>query len=110
MDPIALFYRSVNLVLLPVVDSGLHKISAVPRYYEGTWLIGSIFLVTVFLNLRIPRFYCRFICPLGALLGVLGRFALWRIGKTRDECSNCQLCDADCEGACQPSGGIRISE
>ena len=110
LDPIALFYRSVNLVLLPAVDSGLHKISAVRRYYEGTWLIGSIFLAAVFLNLWIPRFYCRFVCPLGALLGVLGRFALWRIGKTQDECPNCQLCDANCEGACQPSGQIRISE
>jgi polyferredoxin/Pyruvate/2-oxoacid:ferredoxin oxidoreductase delta subunit len=110
LDPIALFYRSVNLVLLPVVDSGLHKISVVRRYYEGTWLIGSIFLAAVFLNLWIPRFYCRFVCPLGALLGVLGRFSLWRIGKIREECPNCQLCDADCEGACQPSGQIRISE
>ena len=109
-DPIALFYRSVNLVLLPVVDSGVHKLSAVQRYYEWAWVIGSVFLVAVFLNLRIPRFYCRFVCPLGALLGVLGRFALWRMGKTRNECTNCQLCDADCEGACQPSGQIRISE
>jgi polyferredoxin len=110
IDPIALVHRSVNLVLLPVVDSVVHKLSPVQRYYEGAWLIGAIFLVTVFLNLRTPRFYCRFICPLGALLGVLGRFALWRIGKTRSECANCKLCDADCEGACQPSGQIRIGE
>ncbi|NIS62154.1 MAG: 4Fe-4S binding protein, partial [Proteobacteria bacterium] len=110
IDPIALVHRSVNLVLLPVFDSGVHKLSPVQRYYEGAWLIGAIFLLTVFLNLRIPRFYCRFICPLGALLGVLGRFALWRIGKTRSECANCRLCDADCEGACQPSGQIRTGE
>jgi ferredoxin len=110
IDPITLVYRSVNLVLLPVVDSGVHKLSPIQRYYEGAWLIGAIFLVTVFLNLRIPRFYCKFICPLGALLGVLGRFALWRIGKTRSECANCRRCDANCEGACQPSGQIRIGE
>jgi polyferredoxin/formate hydrogenlyase subunit 6/NADH:ubiquinone oxidoreductase subunit I len=110
LDPIALLHRSVNLVLLPVVDSGIQRLSVSQRYYEGAWLIGAIFLATVFLNLRIPRFYCRFICPLGALLGVLGRFALWRIGKTRGECANCRHCDSDCEGACQPSGRIRISE
>jgi len=110
LDPIALVYRSVNLVLLPVVDAGIHKLSTIQRYYEGAWLIGAIFLAAVFLNLRIPRFYCRFLCPLGALLGVLGRFALWRMGKTRDECTACKLCDADCEGACQPSGEIRINE
>jgi polyferredoxin len=110
LDPIALVYRSVNLVLLPVVDAGVHGLSATQRYYEGAWLVGTIFLAAVFLNLRIPRFYCRFICPLGALLGVLGRFALWRIGKAKEECSNCELCDAECEGACQPSGRMRISE
>jgi polyferredoxin len=110
LDPIALVHRSVNLVLLPVVDSGVQRLSVSQRYYESAWLIGAIFLVTVFLNLRIPRFYCRFICPLGALLGVLGRYALWRIGKTRSECANCRLCNADCEGACEPSGRIRISE
>ncbi len=110
LDPAALFYRTVNLVLLPVVDAGVHKLSAIRRYYEGAWLIGAIFLAAAFLNLRIPRFYCRFVCPLGALLGVLGRFALWRMGKARDECTACNLCDADCEGACQPSGKIRISE
>ena len=110
LDPIALVYRSVNLVLLPVVDSGVQKLSVSQRYYEGAWLIGAILLTTLFLNLRIPRFYCRFICPLGALLGVLGRFALWRIGKGADECTGCKLCEAHCEGACQPSDQIRISE
>jgi len=110
LDPIALIYRSMNLVLLPVIDAGMHKLSTIQRYYQGAWLIGVIFLAAVFLNLWIPRFYCRFVCPLGALLGALGRFALWHIGKARDECTACKLCDADCEGACQPSGQIRISE
>ena len=109
-DPIPLLHRSVNLVLLPVLDASFQKISANARHYEGAWLIGAIFLTAIFLNMRVPRFYCRFICPLGALLGVLGRFALWKIGKTETECSNCLLCEANCEGACEPSGEIRISE
>jgi polyferredoxin len=109
-DPIPLLHRSVNLVLLPVLDASFQKISTNARHYEGAWLIGAIFLTAIFLNMRVPRFYCRFICPLGALLGVLGRFALWKIGKTESECSNCMLCEANCEGACEPSGEIRISE
>ena len=106
LDPIPLFHRSVNLTLLPLSE----RLSVSSRYYQGSLLIGAIFLTTVFLNLRIPRFYCRYICPLGALFGVLGTFSLWRIGKSGNECSQCQLCDTDCEGACQPVDKIRINE
>ncbi len=106
LDPIPLFHRSINLTLLPLAEN----LSAGQRYYQGSFLIGAIFLTTVFLNLKVPRFYCRFICPLGALFGVLATFSLWRIGKSGEECSQCQLCDTDCEGACQPTDKIRISE
>ena len=106
MDPIPLFHRSINLTLLPFSES----LSASQRYYQGSVLIGAIFLTAVFLNFKVPRFYCRFICPLGALLGVLGTFSLWKIGISGDKCSKCQLCDTDCEGACQPADKIRLSE
>jgi ferredoxin len=106
LDPIPLFHRSINLTLLPLAE----RLSASQRYYQGSLLIGAIFLTAVFLNLKVPRFYCRFICPLGALFGVLGTFSLWRIGRSADECSQCQLCDTDCEGACQPADKIRLSE
>ncbi|MDH3803326.1 MAG: 4Fe-4S binding protein, partial [Deltaproteobacteria bacterium] len=106
LDPIPLFHRSINLTLLPLAE----RLSASQRYYQGSLLIGTIFLTAVFLNFKVPRFYCRFICPLGALFGVLGTFSLWRIGKSGDKCSQCQLCDTDCEGACQPTDKIRLSE
>jgi polyferredoxin len=111
LDPIPLIHRSVNLLLLPLCDATIQQFSASQRYYEGTWLIGTLFLVTVLLNLKIPRFYCRFICPLGALYGVLGRFALWRLGKkTGEGCANCAFCEANCEGGCEPAGQIRLPE
>ncbi|MHC4457564.1 MAG: 4Fe-4S dicluster domain-containing protein, partial [Planctomycetota bacterium] len=53
---------------------------------------------------------CRFICPLGALFGIISRFAIWRIGKNQAECINCKLCEQRCEGGCEPSGNIHISE
>ena len=43
-------------------------------------------------------------------MGLLGRNALWRVARTTASCSQCAACDADCEGACQPSGQIRTSE
>jgi polyferredoxin/ferredoxin len=110
LDPIPLVYRSINLIVLPLVDHTSLSISAIPRVYEGTWLIAVIFLSAVLLNLAIPRFYCRFICPAGALFGLLSRFALWRVGKTKNECVDCHLCEKNCEGACSPTSQIRTNE
>ena len=110
LDPISLISRSFNLALLPIADRAADLVSVSARFYEGAWLIFAIFLAAVLLNLAVPRFYCRFICPLGALFAILSRFALWRIGKKQSECIDCKLCEQSCEGGCEPSGNIKISE
>ena len=110
LDPIPLLTRSVQLVLLPILDRGTYLTSVNARYYEFGWLILAIFAVAVLLNLVIPRFYCRFLCPLGAFLGIISRFAIWRIGKTKSECINCKMCEKACEGGCEPSSNIKIAE
>jgi polyferredoxin/formate hydrogenlyase subunit 6/NADH:ubiquinone oxidoreductase subunit I len=110
LDPIAVITRSFNLLLLPIADSSANLISVPRRFYEGAWLVFAIFVAAVLLNLVIPRFYCRFVCPLGALFGVIDRFAIWRIGKNPNECIDCKLCERNCEGGCEPGGNIRISE
>jgi len=110
LDPITLVTRSFNLLLLPVIDRTVNLVSVSARFYEGAWLIFTIFLTAVLFNLIIPRFYCRFICPLGALFAIISRFAIWRIGKMQSECSDCKLCNKACEGACEPAGKMRISE
>lgn len=110
LDPIPFIYRAVNLVLLPVMDGPVHVTAEIPRFYAGSGLVGLLFLAVLLLCLRVPRFYCRFVCPLGALLGLLSRWSLWRMGKSDDRCRECRQCEAHCEGACAPSRSIRISE
>jgi len=110
LDPIPLVTRSVNLVVVSVLDRGFNFVSVSKRFYEGAWLIFAVFLMAVLFNLVIPRFYCRFVCPLGALFGIIDRFAIWRIGKNTNQCNNCNLCEKNCEGGCEPAGNIRISE
>jgi polyferredoxin/NAD-dependent dihydropyrimidine dehydrogenase PreA subunit len=110
LDPIPLVTRSVNLMLLPIMDSADKFISVTQRYYTEAALILVVFFVALAMNLLIPRFYCRFICPTGALLGIIDRFALLRIGKTHAHCADCLRCERACEGACHPAGNFRISE
>lgn len=110
LDPIPLLYRSVNLALVPLFDGTVVQLSSSFRFYDGAWVIGAIFTAALALNFLRPRFYCRYICPLGALFGILSRYAIFRIGKTKTECINCELCEKNCEGACSPTARIRINE
>ena len=110
LDPIPLFYRSVNLTLLPLIDGRAVSLTPASRLYPGSILIGVVFWSAVLLNLLIPRFYCRFVCPLGALFGVLGRNAIYRVGQRGEGCTACGACDLHCEGGCEPSSAIRSAE
>lgn len=105
LDPLALLHRSINLAVQPLLDR--HPL---PRFAEGAGLVGALFAAALLLNLRVPRFYCRFLCPLGALLGLLARLSLWRIGRAPAACTDCRLCERSCEGACEPTRAIRVSE
>jgi polyferredoxin/ferredoxin len=110
LDPLPLVHRSVNLVLLPLLDQTTAALSPTARYYQGAGLIGTVFAAALLLNLKEPRFYCRYICPLGALFGIMGRHALWRIGKTEAKCTDCRICETNCEGACSPASVMRTCE
>jgi polyferredoxin len=71
-------------------------------HYFGALLIGSLFVLAVGLNFFRARFWCRFLCPLGALLGVVGKNPVLRLVKNDSACHDCQLCLADCQGAAEP--------
>jgi polyferredoxin len=109
LDPIPLMQRSLSLALLPLAD-GQGAVLGGPRHYDGAWLIAAVFLAALGLNLASPRFYCRFVCPLGALLGLCSRFSPGRVARTAGACSQCRACEASCEGACAPAGELRWSE
>jgi polyferredoxin len=73
---------------------------------HGGWLLGVLFVAVLVLNRFVPRFWCRVLCPLGALLGLLGRFALFGMRKDHSRCTDCNLCLVHCQGADSPQGGV----
>ena len=79
IDPLPLVYRSVNLALAPLADNRLGLVSGEPRFYASAWFIGVVFLGVVGLNLVLPRFFCRFICPLGPLFPLAHRENLGQV-------------------------------
>ena len=65
------------------------------------WSIAGGFLVA---SAVVPRFYCRYACPLGAALGIASLLAVFRIRRV-EQCVPCKVC----ENAC-PTGAIRGPE
>ena len=110
LDPISMFYRSFSTSVIPSLNMPLQRFFGDSDMYAGMWVIGAMFFVLVALNLVIPRFFCRVLCPLGALLGTLSRFAWWRIERDENTCNACDLCAVTCEGACEPNADLRRSE
>lgn len=110
LDPIALTVRSMTTSVLPSVDKATEGIYTEPREYWQAWVVGLMFIGLLVANWWIPRFFCRVLCPLGALLGIFSRFALWRIDRDPVRCTDCDLCLKSCEGASDPQADLRKSE
>ncbi len=126
LDPICLMYRSYTTAFAPTYDVAITRLrEAMPllpewtlaspgikheRIFSSAVAVGWMMLFLVGMNLIIPRFFCRTLCPLGALLGVFSRFALWRIDRDTQKCTDCDLCLMNCEGASDPHLLLRSSE
>jgi polyferredoxin len=76
-------------------------------YFHQTWFILFLLIAILFMNRFIPRFWCRALCPLGAFLGVMSRFALFGMEKDHSKCTDCNLCLVHCQGADSPQGGVK---
>lgn len=61
------------------------------------------------LSLVLFRPFCRVLCPYGALLSVLSRFSLFRLGAD-EGCRNCGLCTRACPTAAMEGGRVDSTE
>jgi MauM/NapG family ferredoxin protein len=110
LDPIASTWRGLSTSLIPATSNSAFAIYQGERHFQWGTFIAVVFFGALALNLLYPRFYCRVLCPLGALLGLLSKFSLFRISKDLNKCNECDVCGADCQGAADPQGNLRATE
>jgi len=136
-DPLALIFKFYALVVYPAWDWFAKTIldgiglSRFASDLVNTGLLASrglfsryaliffgIMLVIFLLNFFQPRFWCRNLCPLGALLGLLSRWSHLRWAGLKvmpgADCTECQQCTKVCKmGAIQsrthPQDGCGIN-
>jgi polyferredoxin len=133
LDPLPLLARSIGTAVLPtlhtaalalasagrdtgiapiaVVTGGLYDLLAATllpfrqAHFNGVVFIGLFFLTILLMNRVFTRFWCRGICPLGAMLGVFSRFAIFGLHKDDKVCTSCNRCLLSCQGADNPDVG-----
>lgn len=134
LDPFSFLVRSIGLSILPATNYGLqaalralehsratplqtvggifHFILGYallnfkqPYFRQGLWL-GLIFVFILALNFRVTRFWCRALCPLGALLGLVSRWSILGLVKNPEHCNDCNRCLLRCQGGDDPIGGV----
>ncbi len=130
-DPLTLFFRTLTASLWPAIDQLITVVETVlypvpaladpisnldmwlrpnllptePVFYRQAWLFAVVFAGVIALNLFAQRFWCRYLCPLGGLLGLLSKVALFR-RVVSAECKGCTICTQVCPtGTVDPSHG-----
>ena len=70
------------------------------------WIgLGVLLIATVFVR----NLYCRFLCPVGATLGLLSYLTVFRI-KRWSECNTCKICEKACEWGAIDGPRILVTE
>ncbi|MCL4457290.1 MAG: 4Fe-4S binding protein [Nitrospirae bacterium] len=85
------------------VYSGLKKsvLSFQQPFYNQSLFIGALFFLILGLNLVEKRFWCRYLCPLGAMLGLLSKFSILK-RSVSEGCTSCGACANVCQGNASP--------
>ncbi|YBV96521.1 NosR/NirI family protein [Phyllobacteriaceae bacterium JZ32] len=87
------------------------KTAIILKFARG-WPFVVFALAVLIPGLFIERFYCRYLCPLGAALAILGRIRMFDWLKRYAECgSPCHRCARECPvQAIHPEGQINVNE
>lgn len=65
-------------------------------FKEITWVGNTVILALILLSILIQNFWCRYLCPYGALLGLLSILSPWKIRRKESSCISCGRCTVSC--------------
>jgi polyferredoxin len=104
-DPLAIFERTLTLVFYPAAMyiSGIFNIG-VSAFYTESAIVLSVLAIILGLNFLSSRFWCRNVCPLGGLLALISKSAIFKFSFA-DGCTKCGICEKVC-----PTDAISIDD
>lgn len=116
LDPYSLFGRIASILLKPVVvvvnnifAAGLASadIYSLLYRYDIIWVHPAILMITTLFMVGIVltafyrgRLYCNTVCPVGTFLGLISKFAIFKIVLDQNNCTKCGKCARVCKSEC----------
>lgn len=113
------------LLLLVIIGSSFYSLTlgeilaelepfktSITMYFIREWQYVFYAIILILFALKVHKFYCRYLCPLGACLAILGSIPVFNWLTRRAECgSPCQNCRKNCEiDAISAQGVINMRE
>ncbi len=103
------FYSMTDALILAEVEPFK---TAISLRMMRAWPFVAFVVVLITAGLFIERFYCRYLCPLGAALAIPAKLKVFDWLRRRPQCGReCRLCEQKCTvGAIDPLGRINVNE
>ena len=87
------------------------------QYVEPFWMFGmfgttimwSMLVVLLTVTVVVRNVYCRFLCPVGAALGLMSYLTVFKI-KRWSECNTCKMCQKTCQWGAIEGPRILVTE
>jgi len=110
----ALKYAILLYLVTRVIVTGTSVLQGVTPFkvlftWGGAPMAIGLTALTAGLSVVVWRPFCRFLCPLGALLSILSRFSLFRLEATSG-CVSCGRCTAHCPAGACDGGNVRSAD
>jgi polyferredoxin len=93
------FVMMDSIDLKAFLDSPYNLVADIKMYYFFVKISRFSLIVIgilVLLSILFRNFWCRFLCPYGALLGFISLFSPVKIKRNTDTCTNCKACTKAC--------------
>lgn len=95
-DPLVIFERFLTFVMLPAVTYFADSFSNIKIFFANETVFVLLYVIGILgSGIFVSRFWCQYLCPLGGLLSILSKIAIFKFLFTKD-CSSCSLCRKVC--------------
>ncbi len=96
------------------IGAGIPLILTNPPLQEAigflfNWKMAILIIILVF-SLFIRRFFCKYLCPLGAFYGFFNRFSMYQMHFEKEKCINCSKCNKSCPMTLEVTKELNKSE
>ncbi len=95
----AVVFRMTPAAISYFLESPYNQVADIKMLYFFTNMSPfglKVIVILALLSFMIPYFWCRYLCPYGALLGLLSMISPLKIRRSIPDCTNCGSCAAVC--------------